>query len=389
MACYKKEELLAVLFGLDEEESESFRQAAALDEKYNFPSPEETRHFTLEQLRELEIALRRHGILTAYWMSLKLKHMTRRQAAAKVKCHRDTLREWEKRYRQEGWRGLIPRSRARHTPPARTARTPAAVAYIVRHRQHYTDDKSVLREYMCREGFEISESSVSRILREEKEKGAISRLTNGLLHGGQKKHHQRPHAVPRRQYAVWEAALGKVQMDHKHVTFHGTGKSCKVFCIRDINTKAVYMMPAANATAAAAVRALLCALQQAGYKFTEIQTDHGSEFMSVFEQYCKEAGIAHYLIPFGSPKYNALVENSFKYLGDALLNRDPTIAPAVESLQKALDRHCQRYNDKPNSGLRHFCPLSGTTRLLTPNEMKYNIALFIQTGGKHPMPKMC
>ncbi|MCH9704758.1 MAG: hypothetical protein K0U15_01355 [Proteobacteria bacterium] len=32
------------------------------------------------------------------------------------------------------------------------------------------------------------------------------------------------------------------------------------------------------------------------------------------------------------------------------------IIPTVAGLQRALDEHCQRYNDKPNIALRYLCP---------------------------------
>jgi len=388
MAFHLRGELSKVLFGADKRLRSAIRLIRRVYQRSDCVLREligAKPHFSANETEELILATRRYENLVRYW-DLQQLGFSKKAAAQRLGINRETLRKWENRFHQGGVSALIARSRARRTPPPRTARTRELVAAIIAIRRHCTDGKVVLCETLRRQGFDVSASTIGRALAELRWRDSRFLAPLGLTFRlfSPKRKQRRVHAERCRERPSADTP-GYAQMDTKQVVIAGV--RLYVFGVRDVCTRAFYLMAASQATAASALRAFAYAQQQAGYRFHTIQTDNGSEFRGVFEDGLHQQGVAHKLIPVRSPKWNSLVENAFGYLSSSLFNVDDSIVPTVAGLQQALDPASARYNDKPNPALRHLCPDTGRTRLHTPNE-RYNLSLSSEKVRTLNLPSM-
>jgi len=98
----------------------------------------------------------------------------------------------------------------------------------------------------------------------------------------------------------------------------------------------------------------------------EVQTDHGTEFTYIFmpwvnkphpfEEFLKEKGIRHKLIPIANPKQNGKVERSHRTDDEEFYNRRGFRKPAKR--RRELARHIDYYNNRrPNQALDWLTPL--------------------------------
>ena len=98
----------------------------------------------------------------------------------------------------------------------------------------------------------------------------------------------------------------------------------------------------------------------------EIQTDHGTEFTYIFmpwvkkphpfEEFLKERGIRHKLIPIASPKQNGKAERSHRTDDEEFYNQRGFRKPAKR--RKELSRFLDFYNNRrPHSALGWMTPL--------------------------------
>jgi transposase InsO family protein len=98
----------------------------------------------------------------------------------------------------------------------------------------------------------------------------------------------------------------------------------------------------------------------------EMQTDHGTEFTYIFmphvkkphpfEEFLKEKGIRHKLIPIATPKQNGKVERSHRTDDEEFYNHRQF--KKIERRRKELSRHLDYYNNRrPNQALGWMTPL--------------------------------
>jgi transposase InsO family protein len=98
----------------------------------------------------------------------------------------------------------------------------------------------------------------------------------------------------------------------------------------------------------------------------EVQTDHGTEFTYIFmswvkkphplEEFLKEGGIRHKLIPIATPKQNGKVERSHRTDDEEFYNQRGFRKPTKR--WKELSRFLDFYNNRwPHSALGWMTPL--------------------------------
>ena len=98
----------------------------------------------------------------------------------------------------------------------------------------------------------------------------------------------------------------------------------------------------------------------------EVQTDHGIEFTYIFmpwvkkphpfEEFLKEKGISHKLIPIATPKQNGKVERSHRTDDEEFYNQHGYRKPAKR--RRELSRFLDFYNNqRPHSALGWMTPL--------------------------------
>jgi len=102
------------------------------------------------------------------------------------------------------------------------------------------------------------------------------------------------------------------------------------------------------------------------FPIEEVQTDHGTEFTYIFmphvqkphpfDEFLKEKGIRHKLIPIATPKQNGKVERSHRTDDEEFYNQRGFRKPATRRRQ--LARFVRYYNNqRPNSALGWLTPL--------------------------------
>lgn len=102
------------------------------------------------------------------------------------------------------------------------------------------------------------------------------------------------------------------------------------------------------------------------FPIEEIQTDHGTEFTYIFmphvqkphpfEEFLKQEGIRHKLIPIATPKQNGKVERSHRTDDEEFYNQRGYRKPATR--RRELARHIDYYNKRrPNQALGWLTPL--------------------------------
>ncbi len=100
-----------------------------------------------------------------------------------------------------------------------------------------------------------------------------------------------------------------VQIDHTGVAIEAG------FCVKEFKavcpvSKLCCMRAYSRATAACASTFLDRLIRQAPFDIESVQVDGGSEFMAEFETACQRRGIALFVLPPRSPKYNGCVERA-------------------------------------------------------------------------------
>jgi transposase InsO family protein len=187
--------------------------------------------------------------------------------------------------------------------------------------------KAKLVVLLRREGWQTSASTVGRILRRLKARGALREPPrNGVA--TRKRPFRRPYAVRKpKAYAV-EAPGDLVQLDTLEVR-PLPGVVLKHFTARDMVSRWDVLRAYRTATANNARAFLDRLLERMPFPVRALQVDGGSEFQASFEQACAERGIRLFVLPPHSPKLNGHVERAQRthaeefydlYMGDLELN---------------------------------------------------------------------
>ena len=249
------------------------------------------------------VALHRRELLTRY-AELREWRVSPAAAAKALGVSLRTLRTWQSRQRREGLRGLEPLSRRPHRRRTASKRNDLSLRGAVREwRQHYPFGKEKLGVLLRRQGWEVSDSTVGRLLALLRRRREVPPVRVGKRRRALGAGEKRPHALPYRQPADYHAAGDCVQLDTLTATL-ANGTPVKLFTATDGCCRYGWLMPATTATASAAVRFL----NTLPSDIRSLQTDGGSEFKGVFEQTCHERGIRQVVLPPRSPHLNGRVE---------------------------------------------------------------------------------
>ena len=222
------------------------------------------------------------------------------QAAQAVREPLSTLYRWEKQHQ--------PKSTRPHTVrrPKRDTKLVLAVERL--RNQHPMWGRDKIAPLLWREGFEVSVSTIGRILTSLVKRGVVQSVPNlrkGSRHAPRK--HKRTYAKrlpkgtkPRKPGEI-------VQVDTVHINLV-PGKSIRHFT--GYCPVAKWTVAEARNRATAAAASLFLEKLQADMPFPVegIQVDGGSEFMAEFETECEKRKIKLYVLPPRSPKLNGGVE---------------------------------------------------------------------------------
>lgn len=147
-----------------------------------------------------------------------------------------------------------------------------------------------------------------------------------------------------------------LQIDHMTINL-SSGFTVKHFQAICPITKIVFEQAYSCATSHIAEQFLIDACAYFPFPVTSIQVDGGSEFMSDFEQLCKDKSIPLFVLPPKTPENNGVVEranSSAKYEFYAFYSGNHSFY----HLRKHLKRYVHKYNSyRPHQALQYLTPL--------------------------------
>ena len=252
----------------------------------------------IERLRRIET-----------YRQLRAEGCAEATALRAVGWSRSTYFRWLKRHRSHGVGGLAARSRRpRHVQRPRWSRGEERRVWAMRRRYPFMG-KRRLRVMLRREGLQLSESSIGRILAKGLRLGRIRPCAFCRGRVKLKRRRRFDGHAQRWRYGQRATRPGElVQIDH--LSLHRDGRHLKEFKAVSPVGKQLVARAYTRATAHSAKRFLEALQADLPHPLLSIQVDGGSEFMAGFEQACQELGIPLYVLPPRRPQFNGCVERA-------------------------------------------------------------------------------
>jgi putative transposase len=270
------------------------------------------------------------------------------QAAKAVGISRSSLHRWQTR--------LEPKSRRPHRAKQKTW-SPALTQAVERLRLDFPMwGRAKIGPLVRAEGFEVSDSTVGRIIRSLVDRGVVEAVPTLR---------RRPYArrwTTKRRFAARlpkdlkaDKPGGLVQLDTVFVNLTPT-KAIKHFTAYDPVAKWTVAKACNRATSQAAASFLDKLIAEMPFPVGAIQVDGGSEFMADFEEACETKGIRLYVLPPKCPQMNGAVERcngAWRYE----FYETYDLPSSVEALNPILDSFQHLYNHhRPHGALAGNTP---------------------------------
>jgi len=281
---------------------------------------------------------------------------------------RSTLCRWRRRYRENGPRGLEPRSRRpKRVRGPEWSREAVRAVHEVR-RLFPAWGKAKIHAIVRGEGFSISESSVGRILGFLRARGLVvpaPRFVGKVRRGPCR---LRPHARSRpRDYQPHQPG-DLVQVDVDYTQPNPDGPVRYQFDAWDSVSRWAHSDLEPRLSCRGGHRFLNDLLARAPFPIRVIQIDRGSEFRGEFESACKNLGIPLYLIPPRHPQSNGGVERLHGILDEELYGAYE-IPSDLDSQRAWLAWYLDVYNrHRPHRSLDKLSPLQFLEKLGQPSQ---------------------
>ena len=275
------------------------------------------------------------------------------QVCSEFGISRKTFYKWWPRYAKEGLPGLKDRSKRPRSHPKMVPKGIAELIVKLRHKSRYGPRRLAFyleRDYQVK----LSVYAVYKVL---------------VRAGEIKPRKHRPRKKP--VYYQMNYPGQRVQVDVKYmpkIRLEGRPEPYQEYqytaiddCTRLRFVKTYEELCPANSVAFA--RAMMTFFP---FTIEEVQTDHGIEFTYIFlshvqkphpfEEFLKDKGIRHKLIPVATPKQNGKVERSHRTDDEEFYNQRGFCKLAKR--RKELARHIDYYNKRrPNQALGWLTPL--------------------------------
>lgn len=264
-----------------------------------------------------------------------------------------TYYRWRARVRLHGVKGL-----ERRVSTSRRSRVAPKQRLIAEHvenlRAEYPWGKAKLVVLLTQQGFDVSESTVGRVLGKLLARGAI--LPCGVTSNRVRIRQQtkRMHARRKRHGEMPTHAGELIQIDTLHENRDGVPRRhftaiCPIsrFVIADVHR---------SATSSTARDFLERVLERAPFPVRSIQVDNGSEFKGAFEARCADLGIELVTIKPHTPKMNAIVERMQRTFRDEFYAQHPP-TDRLDAIRDRLERYVRTYNEiRPHQSLNNLTP---------------------------------
>ena len=280
----------------------------------------------------------------------------------KAGISRATFYRWKKNYKCCGITGLKELSRRPHRTREKSALTSDAMEAIKQARLgHPMYGKAKIRAVLSKAGIMLSESSIGRALSHFMRRGAVEPVNALKCRKERKIIRQFTHTNAKR---IPKGHKSPMQLDHTIIGTPG-GRAFRVFAAYDRESRICLFRAYSAASSGNAARFMEYVLKSCPRSVKEIQTDGGSEFMGEFDEFNREHGITHYVLPPRSPEMNGGVERFNQTLQDEYILQHWEEIPEDENeFNRLLERFQNDYNyNRPHRALKGSDGL-----LLTPAE---------------------
>ncbi len=266
-----------------------------------------------------------------------------------------TFYRWKQRYDPHNLETLEGRT---HRP--RRVRQPTysveLVEAVVRLREEYPrwgKDKLVI--FLRREGYQVSASTVGRIIHYAKGRGILKEPVYNYVSAG-KRSRKRPYAIRKPKDYQARRAGDIIQLDTLDLR-PLPGIAFKHFTAHDVVSKWDVLSIQRQATAATAGHFLDTLEARMPFPVKAIQVDGGSEFQAVFEELCQQRGIRLFILPPRSPKLNGGVERAHRTHTEEFYEVTDSSFDLAQ-LGRELLQWEQTYNTvRPHQALGYLTPL--------------------------------
>lgn len=274
---------------------------------------------------------------------------------------RSTVFLWQKVLKENSGRliSLVPKSSRPHT--CRRMQThPLILAEICRLRkEHYRLGKKkphfLLRRYSGEVGLPTCPkvSTIGKIIK--RNHIFFDKPTFGYHDPGRKK----PEGIKKVRgiYAPKPELGGYVEMDTIE-TIVGSVRRYTI-CAIDVKLKIAYAQTFKSKSSKNAITVLETLASMLLCPIHTIQTDNGSEFLGVFDYYCRKNGIKHHFTYPKHPKINGVVERFNRSIQEEWLNtyQDEMVEPDLIN-QRIIEYLLFYHNDRIHEGLGDRTPAS-------------------------------
>jgi transposase InsO family protein len=281
--------------------------------------------------------------------NLVVRHgYTKAQAARKTGVHRSTIGTWVKKATGMNSNKGIPTGSSRPRNPANQL-APEIVERIVVLRRTTGRYAAALHAQLKEEGVSVSLPSVKRTIRR---KGLAKPLSKW----------RRAWKPPiKRPWPLSPGAL--VQMDTIHIA-RPDGTRYYLYTVLDVHSRWAYAEYRPRLSQRESFAVLMAAQQEAGFGFTMIQTDNGSEFGRWFHQMLLSRGLNLRHSRVRTPNDNAHLERFNRTVQDECLKRYRIVE---EDTTAALKSYLKYYNeDRLHGGIQWQTPSRIVAKVLAP-----------------------
>jgi len=307
----------------------------------------------------------------AWKASLKLSHQARvrltwmdyineKNSIRKTSRHfgipESTIRYWCKKY--DRWRLSSLENKSKKPNRVRESPIPfSTIERIVALRQKYGWGKLKLQVLLRREGIEVGQSRIQKVINKAGLKRIKKERRNVL-----RKNRRHMYSVPAE---VMKQPGGLVYLDVKHLRLIKYSPKVYQFTAIDHATRMLRVKLFSRITSRCG-RMFLHYLEK-HYPFDRIQfigSDNGSEFLGDLAKYLKVKGIKHVFSTARSPKQNPFVERVIQTTITDVYMRIGTEG-TMKSQQKVLDNYVKIYNEvRPHESLGMKTPIEHFNLLL-------------------------
>ena len=234
-----------------------------------------------------------------------------RTAAMAVGVPVSTIYDWKRRYSEQGYSGLIARSRRPHRVRQSQLSPEVVTRFLELRRAHPCEGARKIAVYLHREGYAISFSSADRLCQRLRKRRLIGPARQWLTKPRRMRTHPRQGKAPP---ATYPGAVVGVDALYWRLP---NGRIIYFITYIDHYTRIKYIYVASSLTSHSAVLGLREAQQFFSFPIHAVRTDGGSEFAGEFATVCATTGTPHspntpiqYVTQPNAPTQNAIAERA-------------------------------------------------------------------------------